>query len=142
MTPHSHFNSSFNTATLDGGGIFYEDSIEKNQCSYENDRVYAQEFPCLIKFKFSLIPDTIRNESDFCKNCTQLGLPAYCIDSCTVIVSAETRLKTISITSYYDSAGRSGDFLYGGLLDKCQIFYNNSSIQYSFKTMYQFLMDR
>ena len=105
---NTHLNSSYNAATVYGGGIYHEDNAASVQCHY-NSAQYAEAPNCFIHFE---------------------------IDVLTLIF----RHSKIRVTSYQDSAGVEGAFLFGGLLDRCQMVPHELKVQ-GIPTMYQLLTD-
>lgn len=110
----STINASFNQAAEYGGAIYHEDLITPSQCSYE------------------------MGESEDIST-----LPRCFIVLNALISSPPLLIVSSSINSWHDSAGKAGSFLYGGLLDRCQMELHNTSddLQKSF-IPYQFLSEK
>ena len=113
MSSNSHFMSFNNSATEYGGGIYNEDAISRRQCTYDENRVYNAFLFCCITFK---------KDIDY-------------IEAFDIIP------KNFSISSQYDSAGIDGSFLYGGLLDRCQLKMIIPCGAVRTRTMYHFLVE-
>lgn len=110
MEINSHFNSSFNTALNYGGGIYHNDNPSPVQCNYDVNILHLEVPQCFIQFKRKDITFYIYYRPS----------------------------KNVSIYSYHDFAGVDGSFLYGGLLDRCQINTRHDIIIR--QTMYQILI--
>ena len=97
-----NFNTAHNHATQYGGAIYYEDITAPVQCELETN--FHQDYSELT------------------------DLP-YCFIQMSSLTSVRSLWSSILIkmNSYNDSAGINGSFLFGGLLDRCQLQIRNTS---------------
>ena len=89
-----HLTTSYNHAYHYGGGIFNEDNTTPNQCGIDFDK----------------------NLSD-----NEIMLLPYCFMQLEIDVAPGFSNQREIIASYNNSAEKAGHFLYGGLLDRCQM---------------------
>ncbi len=95
---YSSLNTSYNHASEYGGVIYHEDSsIATLQCEFGGPHI-----------NFTTLPYCFMDTS---------GLAAY----------PNHTFNGFIIDSYYDSADKDGDYMYGGLIDKCYVLARNYS---------------
>ena len=94
LVAHSVLNTSRNFATEFGGAIYSEDVAVPIQC---NSEIHVDQ-----------VDDEIAS------------LP-YCFIQLRIKIIGNRIPEPINISSNYDSAGKDGSFLYGGMLDRCQM---------------------
>ncbi len=98
---HSRLITSHNHASLYGGAIYHRDSIvTSGQCEYKMNL-------SAVVVNITVDPQTI-------------VLP-QCFLNLNGLSPASTSLFTVN--SYNDTAGNNGNFLYGGQLDRCRVYY-------------------
>jgi predicted outer membrane repeat protein len=112
MKVQTKLNFSFNAALGNGGGLLHVDNTDHNQCSYNKDSKHRELPLCFIQFKPTLMYAFM-----------------YAIT------------QGLSISSYNDSAGKDGNFMYGGLLDRCTMYRQDDLNQQNITTVYQFITD-
>lgn len=100
IEPHTNFSTSSNHASEYGGAVYYEDTTIPTQCEFEMS---------------AHLDDSI-SELPFCF----LQLEG-------IVHTSNKYYSTTQIYSYNDSASKGGSFLYGGLLDRCQMQLIKSS---------------
>ncbi len=113
--------TSHNYATKQGGAIYHTDSIISSQCKFT------------------------RSEDDEDDN---VDIDISGLPNCFLLLEFQVLYNGSrapwSISSNYDSAGVDGGFLYGGLLDKCQVFITykeDSIIAFGVETLYYMMLD-
>lgn len=104
LEQHSVLTTSYNYATKYGGAIYHSDAITPSQCKLQSGSILSS--------------DSIEQAA--------ILLPSCFID---VVLLLNNTADYFLIASINDSAGNDGNFLYGGLLDKCQILVLNNSIK-------------
>ena len=98
LEPETNLTTMYNHAFEYGGGIYHEDIVTPSQCQYNG----------------------IGNE--------YLELPTCFIQLDLVIVISLQPLTNIKLSSHFDTADKDGNFLFGGLLDRCQLVERDSRI--------------
>ena len=98
MAVQVFINTSYNHATGSGGALYYEDNTVPIQCNFT---VYQDKGIEL--------------------------LPSCFLHLLNVYVDRLVPGTYSKFYSYHDSAGEGGSFLYGGLLDTCQMMTKNAS---------------
>ncbi len=116
--PSTVFATALNHATEFGGAIYYEDSVLPSQCN-------------LVSKNYQYVDQT----SD---------LPLCFVQIQSVIWYAPGMyVVPATISSHLDSSGYGGDFIYGGLLDRCRMTMHNVSNDSQNSILpYKFLVDR
>ena len=107
---YSELITTHNTATEYGGALYHQDSISIVQCSNVTRIIYQEQDKALtIPYSFlQLTFDIPKSLKEACPN----------------------------ITSYNDSAGEDGNFLYGGLLDRSRLSNVPHSLPYDYYTSF------
>ena len=99
-----------NTATEYGGALYHQDSISIVQCSNVTKIIYEEPDRALT-VPYSFLQLTF-------------DIPELIKEACP------------NITSYNDSSGEDGNFLYGGLLDRSRLSNVPHSLPYDYFTLY------
>ena len=114
LYPHSSLITSDNHALLYGGAIYYEDAATISQCKFRlNGTLRPRELPDGIVY-----------------------LPQCFIKLKVLLLTNDSIPYTI--ISHRDRAEKNGNFLYGGLLDKCRIFSTKVYTKQEFEGYFPF----
>ena len=103
LNPGARMESIDNYAKFFGGGIYHYDNINYYQCHFAMNARYSQ-----IGIPLILLPECFLRF----KNFSFTNAPLY------------------QILSINDTAGRDGEFMYGGLMDKCIVDTHEIKIEY------------
>ena len=106
--------TSNNRARYFGGALFHEDNINYFQCNFAMEGSSKEDVLNLLPNCFLILDGLALSES---------GNSALC-----------------AIHSYNDSAGNDGQFLYGGLLDKCGVIDTNNTTGIQYDLLYNIVM--
>ena len=117
VLPLTRFNTTRNSASDYGGVIYYDDSsISSLQCDYDMNNTANTK-----GLLFSL---------PYCFLDLQKGIVEY----------ENYTLNRFLLFSFNNSAGKGGNYMYGGLTDKCQVFATAKNNQMASVTLNQVLV--
>ena len=103
LNPGARMESIDNYAQFFGGGIYHYDNINYYQCHFAMNATYLQ-----IGIPSILLPDCFLRFKNF----------------------SFTNASLYQILSINDTAGLDGQFMYGGLMDKCIVDTHEANIEY------------
>ena len=112
LQQHSSIVTLHNRAKY-GGAIFHMDDINKYQCSFSILSTDREKF---------------------------IRLPECFLELENLKFSQSNKSTLYEIHSYYDSAGIDGQFIYGGLMDKCRVIDTHESVV-QFNLLYNVVMN-
>ena len=114
MKQHSSIITLYNSAKFYGGAIFHMDNINYYQCNFTS-----------IKYQ---------------KGAVLFSLPDCFLELENFKFNSSNESTLYEIHSYNDSAGIDGQFIYGGLMDKCHVIdTQEKTVQYDL--LYNIIMD-
>ncbi len=109
--------TKYNRAALYGGALFHFDSIDIYQCSF----FMQKHITMTVSYMFNIfiwLPDCFLKLDNFNYNSKTFNYGIY---------------------SFNDTAGLSGHFLYGGLLDKCRVYDYKGNVIWASLLYYELL---
>lgn len=124
-----------------GGAMYFEDGaniILKQNGALSTSYNYAYEYGGGIYHSDAITPSQ-------CELSYYQKLPPIFLPSCFIDVVIFLNNTSLLLASSNDSAGKDGSFLYGGLLDKCQVLvFNNTAagnVALSVSLLYEILLN-